>query len=365
MKKIILSILILVVFPIQFSLAEVSTSGIDNVREKQVLDDEDFSVIDEFLTNAVNEFLQIENFSSVSRLRSVILSRKNNTRESSRQQYQNQFYESANRAISNTLAQAEQIEDPKRRFKVMVNLLVLVDGFESPEVSQVALDYIDYSKKSVRYWAVHSLTNPDIINALNSSSRYMDLTDRIISELEAVVTDCSYETAVLIVEFAAGLEEGGDLLIKITKNRFEKYQNWDVDKVYFDTELLASLSEKINQSSGEEKKKFARYFSQLYSYTIQRYIKGRDVLTDEQKTRLKSLIVETERNCIGRKMDIPQVSIKQAVENNDYTKLQQEHNQLLGDDTQRGRLPSTFGFYYGDTSGETQRTAPLELSDPK
>lgn len=365
MKKTVFSFLVLVVFSVQFCTAEVSTSAIDNVREKQVLDDNDFSVIDEFLANAVNEFLQVENFSSVSRLRSLILSRKNNTQESSRQQYQNQFYESAYEAIRNTLEQAGKIEDPKRRFKVMVNLFVLVDGLESPQVSQVALDYLDHPQKSVRYWAVHSLTNSEVINKLNSSSEYMDLADRIISEFETVISDCSYETATLIVKFASELEGGGELLVKITENRLEKYENWDVDNVYFDTNLLTGLSEKVVQSSGEERKKFARYFCQLYSYGIQRYIKGRDVLTDGQKSRLRSLIVEIERSAIGTQMEIPQVDLKKAVENDDYQGLWQEHNRLLGDDTQRGRLPSAFDFYYGDSSGGTRRTAPLSLSEPE
>ena len=366
MKKSALSILIMVVFLVPVCSGEVSTGAIDNVREKQVLSDRDFSVIDEFVNNAVDQFLQINNFSSVSRYRAVILSRKSNTQESSRQQYESQFYESAQQAIGDALEEAEKIEDPQRRFKVLVNLLVLADGLENPRVSQAAIDFLDSPKKSVRYWAVHCLTNPQVTEELNNNpSDYAGLGDTIISEFEKIVGDCGYETAVLITEFAANYNQGGELLIKIAKDRLEKYENWNVDNVYFDVELLEGLCKKIVQASGAERNRFARHFSQLYSYAIQRYIKGKDILTNQQKSKLASLIVEIERSCIGKRMQLPQVDIKKAVENNDYTKLWLEHNRLLGDDTKRGRIALAYDFDYGEKPDGTRRTAPLSLSEPK
>ena len=60
-----------------YSNAEaVNTRDIDAVLKKGVIDDKDKKIIDDFLAQAVLELAKTKNFTSIAKLRSVILSRK-------------------------------------------------------------------------------------------------------------------------------------------------------------------------------------------------------------------------------------------------------------------------------------------------
>jgi hypothetical protein len=94
---------------------------------------------------------------------------------------------------------------------------------------------------------------------------------------------------------------------------------------------------------------------------LQRYVKGRYSLNAIQKHRLASVLVETEKSCIGRLVEMPQTVIKRAIERGDYTALLQEHSRLLGEKTQAGRLGLKLKFDYGKASDGVKRIAPLVL----
>jgi hypothetical protein len=79
---------------------------------------------------------------------------------------------------------------------------------------------------------------------------------------------------------------------------------------------------------------------------MQRYIKGRDVLPEANKHYLTSVLVDVEDKCIGRLLRRPQSTIKKAVEQADYSAVQQEYDKLFGspdkardkDGTRQGQL---------------------------
>lgn len=50
----------------------INTIEIDKVRNKEVLDDEDFRIIDDFVAAAVQELVQTKDFTSVAKTRMVI-----------------------------------------------------------------------------------------------------------------------------------------------------------------------------------------------------------------------------------------------------------------------------------------------------
>ena len=88
-------------------------------------------------------------------------------------------------------------------------------------------------------------------------------------------------------------------------------------------------------------------------------------LPEKEAKRLASVLVETERACMGRLLGTPPPStIKKALERNDYVTLLQVHNTLLGDKTRAGKLPVKLKFDYGLAKDGTERTAPLVLPDP-
>jgi hypothetical protein len=107
----------------------------------------------------------------------------------------------------------------------------------------------------------------------------------------------------------------------------------------------------------------ARSFVQLYSYNVQRYIKGQKILSNKSKSYLASVLVEAEDKCIGKILGRPQSTIKRAVEQSDYSLLSQEYNRLFGDETTAGQLQLKLNIDFADPNGK-KRIAPLELSDP-
>jgi hypothetical protein len=230
----------------------------------------------------------------------------------------------------------------------------------------------------VRYWAVHCLTNPAIIQQLNSgTTSNPETATTIAAQLTEVIETSSPEILAQIARFAAqvNIPQGEGLLGQVADVRIKRYADWTVKYELLDIAILKLLESKIPLSSqglgaasptSLGKPAIARRFAQLYSYVIQRYIKGQDILNDTQKQHLIAVLVEIEEKCIGRLLGRPQGTIKRAIERDktNMTPLLDEHNRLLGSQTTSGQLPSQLGFDYGTTSDGAKRTAPIPLPDP-
>jgi len=346
----------------------VDTSGIERVRDKGVLDSEDLQIIDNFVYEAIQELLRTEDFTSIAKVRSTLLARVSSEQPSAEVQYAEQFFESAHKHISKAFSQVGELRQEDRKFKVMVNLLILVDGLENLRLADLALGMLKEENTVIRYWAVHSLTNSGFTKQLNSGKPAdLQLAGRIAKQLKELVEVSAPETLALMAKFAADVNvpEGEDLLLQIADIRTKRYADWTVDYELLDGTVLKSLFKKISPK-GPSKLDVVRRFGQLYSYVIQRYIKGRNFLSTTQRHQLASVLTEIEKSCISKLLEMPQASvvgIKRAIENDDYTGLLQEHNRLLGDETKAGVLPSKLKFYYLNPDG-TKRTAPLILPKP-
>jgi hypothetical protein len=230
----------------------------------------------------------------------------------------------------------------------------------------------------IRYWAVHSLTNPSIVQQLNSGATSNPELARTITErLKEVGQTSKPEINVHIARFAANINipEGEELLLQVANNRIKRYADWKVTFEFYDIIILKLLESKIplpSQGIGTptpttslNKPAIARSFAQLYSYVIQRYIKGSNVLNDTQKQHLTSVIIEIEEKCVTRLLGLSrsQGTIRRTIERDNLTALSDEHNKLLGDETSTGQLPSKLGFDYSTTPDGTKRTAPIPLPD--
>jgi hypothetical protein len=126
--------------------------------------------------------------------------------------------------------------------------------------------------------------------------------------------------------------------------RIKQYAGWSVNNELVDTVILQNLYKKLAVTNPSNKS-IAQRFGQLYSFVIQRYIKGDEKLKKEQKQRLISVIVEIETQCISRLFS-PQTTIKRAIEARDFESLMKEHNLLLGDSGREGKLGAKFSFKY-------------------
>lgn len=347
----------------------VDTGPIDAVLKKTVLGDQDFKVIDDFLAQAVQDLVRTRDLTAIAQARTVILSRT-----STQGQYAQRFSESAHRHIQAGFEQAQSLRPDERKTTVFINLLILIDGLHDLRLADLAIPWLKDQNMVVRYWAVHALTNTAAVEQLNSgASSNPTLVSTIVARLKEIVDDSSPEILAQIATFAANVKipQGEELLLQVADVRIKRYAEWTVKHEFYDVGILKLLESKIpllsagsspmTPAASAGRPAVAQRFAQLYSYAIQRYIKGteRGLLNDPQKRHLIAVLVETEEKCIGRLLNRPQLTIRRAVEKESMTALLDEHNRLLGAETTPGELPSRLGFDYG-----SNRTAPIPLSDP-
>ena len=362
---------VFLVLVVNLPLQAISISQIDRVRNKGVLDNEDLQIIDDFVGQAVRELTEIRDFTFVAKARTVILSRAGSSKRSAAEQYDQQFSESAYRYISDGLEQAEKLAPEDRRFKAIVNLLILVNGLEDVRLIELARARLNDENTVIRYWAVRCVTNPSLIEHLNSGGAdNLTLASEIAEQLKGLVEGAGPEIIALMVRFAAELniDQAEDLLCRIADMRIKRYTDWSVEYELVDGAILNRLSSLVTRDSSDERREtrhdFGQRFGQLYSYAIQRYVKGRDFLTAAEKGRLASVLVGTEKTCIGKLLGVPQSVIKRTVERDDYIGLLAEHSRLLGDETRAGKVPLRLNFDYGERPDGGRRTAPLALPQP-
>ncbi|KPK38579.1 MAG: hypothetical protein AMJ65_12680 [Phycisphaerae bacterium SG8_4] len=353
------------------SVMAADTRAIDTVLKKTVLETQDFKVIDDFLAEAVQELVRERDFTTIARNRSVIISRKGE-----QPQYVQQFLQSALKHIQAGFGRAEQLSPEQRKTNVVVNLLILIDGLEDLALADMALARFKDENAVVRYWAVHCLSSPAIVQQLNAgAASNPGPAASIATQLKDIVDSSSVETLALIAGFGATIDipQGEELLLQVADARIKRYADWTVKHELSEIALLKLLESKLPLSSqgpggavpaGLGKPAIAQRFAQLYSYAIQRYLKGQGVLNDTQKDHLASVLVEVQEKCVSRLLGTPQTTFRRAIERANLAAIVDEHNGLLGNGTTAGQLPSKLGFDYGTDSAGAKRMAPIPLSDP-
>lgn len=342
------------------SLTAVDTRDIDQVLKKTVLDSQDLAIIDRFLSEAVQELVKERDFTNIARRRAVIISRK-----SDQGQYADQFSQSARTHIQTGFEQAESLRPDERKTNAIVNLLILINGLEDLRLADLALARLNSENAVVRYWAVKCLTNPAILQQLNAqTSSNPAQAAAIANQLTPLIDTSGAETLTLIASFAAGVNvpQAEGLLLQVADERIKRYVDWTVKHELSDITLLKLLENEIS-ASGSGRAAFAQRFAQLYSYVIQRYLKGPVVLNETQKGHLASVMVEVQEKCVSRLLGSQQSSIRRALERENMAAISDEHNALLGSAATQGQLPSRLGFDYGTDTAGAKRTAPVPLPD--
>ncbi|MBW7990101.1 MAG: hypothetical protein FVQ84_08825 [Planctomycetes bacterium] len=345
----------------------VNTREVDNVRKKAVLDNSDLKIIDDFLAKAIQELVRERDFTAIAQKRTVILSR-----QSTQGQYAQQFSESARKYIAQGFLDAKKLPRQERITGVTINLLILVDGLKDLELADQAVPMLKNENMVIRYWAVHSLTNPGIITQLNTPAN-SNQASVFAAKFTEILDTSTPEITALIARFAAGVKipQAEQLLCRIADIRIKRYADWTVKYELYDSAILKFLSSKIplaSQSAGSTSptsatsKAVARCFAQLYSYVIQRYVKGADILNNTQKSHLVSVLADIEEKCIGTLLK-PQMTIRRALGANSMPAILAEHDRLLGSATVSGQLPQTLKFDYSTNNGP-KLTAPIPLPDP-
>ena len=345
----------------------VDTRDIDAVRDKTVLQSSDLQIIDDFVNQAILQLVRSKDFTSIARDRAVILSRKHNSGSNDQQQYCEQFAKSASKYIRQSFDDAEQMDDAERKFRVKLNLLILVDGLADIRLANLAVDKLNDENKAIRYWAVHSITSLGILEQLNSGGAdELKLALNVVKQLDGMIEEFEPEELALVITFAAGLDlqNGRELFMRIVDMRLTKYSNWTVENELLDTTILRLLYAKLS-AAGAQRNQIASRFGQLFSYVMERYINGQDVLSDKQKSNLASVMAEVEQSFMRMPpLSMPQRTIRQAVGNGDVAALSQDHLKLFGDGTTAGALSLKLDIDYGQGSGGTKKVVPFSLRQP-
>jgi hypothetical protein len=351
--------------------AAVNTSSIDMVRNKPVLNEQDKQIIDKFLEEQINELgkSSTRNLTSSAQTRTLILSK-----QGTEGLYGNWFSALAKKHIQAGLEKTQTITPQERRDIVVTNFLILIDGLQDLQLTDLVIPRLQSENKVIRYWAVHCLTNPGITRQLNSNlESNLESAKNITKHLKGLLeTTRSPEILIQIARFAAemNIPETVELLIQTADSRIKRYADWTVEQELYDIFILKALDSKVQSAAAAStslttgRAAIGRCFAQLYSYAIQRYIKGNDILNNTQKKNLISIMIEIEEKCISRMLGRPQSAIRRAIERNSIPSLIEEHDKLLGSETTAGQLPTALDFNYGTADNGTERTAPLTLPDP-
>ena len=358
----------------------VSTKRIDAVRQKallnkDVLENADFEVIDAFWADALAELLMLDDFSEIVTTRSQIFACRGNPEPS---QYSAGFITSAQKHLTAAFDDVQNWETDKRKTWIERNLIILTAQLQSPELLELGMRMIGHENGTVRYWAVKALTNLSVVRQLNADvSLLAEPAARIASQLETTAEKETHPEILSLIAAFAGQVNGPQakqLLTKIVDLRTSAYENWTVKYELMDAKLLRSLGREIlSPVSQSNKAANSRRFAQLYSYAMQRFILGENVLSDVSKQQLASVLVEMEQSVLDKLLGRPQSTIKKAVEKiltrktieqKDYSALEAEHDSLLGTAARKGELPAALNFDYGKNPDGSALTAPKKLGPP-
>jgi hypothetical protein len=344
-------------------LHAANTGQIDGILKKSVLDDQDKKEIDNYIKTALNTIINERDLTKIARHRESILSRKG-----SQAQYVDQFNNSLEKYLPETINTANNLRPAERQAVAITNLLILIDNLENVKYALIPLAKLEDENVIVRYWAVRCLTNPAVITQLNAGKAgNPNLIKEITEKFINIVPKSNPEILNFIARYAAAINipEGQKLLLQIVDKRIKDYADWNVSQENIDGTILMLLESKItNPSSAADVPVLAQRFAQLYSYIIQRYVKGIKTLREDQKNNLITAMVETEDKCIGN-MTGAQQNLRKAIEQNQTKAIMDEHDKLMGSETSRGLLPAKYSFDYGKTDTGSARNAPIVLSDPK
>ncbi|MCK5564080.1 MAG: hypothetical protein KAJ07_02445 [Planctomycetes bacterium] len=351
-------------------LYAIETDSIDQVLKKdvagQMLDDYDRRAVADFWTHAIEEMLITADLDEIVEIKSLMLLKKPQTMDGD---YYDAYTQAAKETITATIKEVNAWDNEELREHIKINLLILVAQLKSPELMDFAFQGLDAPDAIVRYWSVKAITSDVSVERLNSEIVADEATaQKILNAVENVVeNEKSGEILELAINFLVQVntDDAKQIISKLVDTRIEAYKSWNLTCEMMDSKLLMSLgSDILTETKTENKAQITRKFAQLYSYVIQRYIIGKNLLSQTQKQNLASVMVNIEKNMIGKLLEKPQSSIKRAIEKRSIASLKREHDTLLGTSSLAGELARKIEFDYGKKTTGRAINAPMTLPNP-
>ena len=367
--SIVMTVLVSVFLSSLSGAGELDSEQVDSIYKKfaggGMLDSSDFAIIDDFVKDSIEQMILCEDLSESVNIRSQISA---SSHSGISDQYSVYFATSAARHLTFAFESLDQWPAGLRRKQARRNIIVLAGRLKSIELVRLGLRAIDSDDLSIRYWAVICITNDSVLSKLSEEIDNVELTTEIVTRLKAMShAAVEPEIQFMISVFAdkLGGNNGAGLLTAVSQSRLKAYENWTVEYALADAKILKCLGRAVALAdTAEGKSDLSRSFAQLYSYVIQRYISGYEILEKSDISQLASVIVDVEQGAIVKLLESRQSVLQTAVEKKKLSALQTEHDFMFGSATRRGSLPEKLNFDYGTDPSGKSIDSPKRLSEP-
>ncbi len=352
-------ILLVLTLPAAFG-QRLDTEEIDRVREQAVkgedLGDFDLRVIDVFADQAVEELILTQNLQESNSIRKAIVDRMGIRADSV---YNKAYVDAILKYLTPAVETLSEKDLTEQDIRIQRDIMILCAKMGDVRFTPFAVDWLSHTDTTVRYWAVRAISEPVVVDAITGAGADTDLRQSILDGLNTLLEkENEGEVLRLVTLLASRLkgQEAVDILTAIADKRLEAYRAWNVDFDYLEITLLQVMADTMKSQSGSVSSLGWR-FGQLYSYVIQRYLKGKENFSEAMVDRLEAVIVTIEQQAVTRALGRSVNTIKAAVEKGGQT-LKQEHDALLGAGQSSGQLAADLGYSYPNNS-----KAPAELPD--
>jgi hypothetical protein len=360
-----------VLFSIVPVFGVVPTQAITAVRERTEassaqLSDADKAEINKFILSALNDLFLSKTSEEMAKTRRQIFEQKGTKNLS--------LYATAyitllrDQLKTSAYADIQRMEDPVQKLMVRRNLIILVSELKSLLLTEFGAAQVEDPDAVIRYWAVKSLTNPSLLQQLNSEvTGDQEAANQIYEKLQTVIKNEQLpEILVLAAEFGSGWKDGrsAELLEQLADRRIAEYTNCKVQNAWLDEHLLNALADKyLEQKLPEEKSKTARRFAQMLAVVMQRWMQNEAKPADQKDlpvdtaSQLVTVMVEAEDRILPR-LEITAVGIRKTLERGGS--LQPMYDELFGAPGRTSLLPTRLKFDYGrDAEGRTLTAPPI------
>lgn len=331
------------------------------------LDAETVRVIDDFWRLSIDTLLLSEDTEKIVELR---LELKKYKGEDYLSFYASAYQKAAREHLQEALEAVRKWEDNDKKLRVERNLVILVTELGRAGLVDLTIPELSSKDPMVRYWAVRSLTSPDIIVQLKSDvTRDEKRTSDIISALEGYVkTTPDTMTLPFIVTFAVDMNTSASshLLTVLADRRIDAYMKWthtnELNEL-IDSEILKGMANLgLQLSNAADRQEVLSRFGQLYACVLGRYMQS-DKSPSVSKEQLVTVIAEVEDKIISKQ--VPGWAMKFRTNINKNVALNDDYSLLFGSEGRMGELASKMNFNYGkdDNSGKIL-VSPKPLPPP-
>ncbi len=353
------------VLGISLSVWSMDTTRIKEIREQYAqsstpLDSAAVQVIDDFWRKSVDAMMLTENTDEMVTLR---LDLKKFSGDNHLSLYASAYLKAGRKHLGVATDTVGKWEENARKVRVERNLMVLVAELESVELADLALAELSDKDPMVRYWAVRSLTSPEIVSQLKEDvTRDEKLTSQIISALEEYLkTSPDTLTLPFVAEFAAGINTAASrkLFWTLADRRIDAYMKWTVTDESVDAGILKSIGELAPAVSDPlEKQELLSRFGRLYACVIGRYMQG-GKLPQASKDRLVTVIAEVEDKIVGKQVAGWAMKFRTDLSKN--IPLDKDYELLFGSEGRVGELAGRLNFNYGKDGSGKALVSPIAL----